>query len=391
MKFLRKILSLILVTTITTSALFATPLAVEASTETSIDTSSLVLMETTQDTVLRSEPSKNGTVVTNLPADTLVYVTGSTRNSHENVWFEVQYFDQTLYCFSERLTEHEHDYILETSDNPNYAICECGAIKESGLVEQELALATASASLIFAGVIYLYSLICANKDTIRDAVSDLTYTTADVLNTIGTYGVRYIQETGTLMYIRINEAGIAVSVTFDKFREYLKRNQSNNESSDKKYYPAMVLLSTNHNDSIFIPNLSKGMTIDEACDYMDKVLQMNGAFGSYRNFVKPNKDVDINLKMCNIYTVLQPDAKALCEKIVQCGKNQITTYGTSSIKNGGAGLYETNKGRNMPGTYNHYHLHNVFQQDDTTIDEKACPHVFFGDMLTQYKNFNTKV
>ena len=95
MKYLRKILSLILITTITTSSLFAAPLPVDASTEASIDTSSLVLMETTQDTVLRSEPSKHGTVVANLPVDTLVYVTGSKSNSHNNLWFEVQYFDQT--------------------------------------------------------------------------------------------------------------------------------------------------------------------------------------------------------------------------------------------------------------------------------------------------------
>lgn len=371
MKFLRKILSLILVTTITTSALFATPLAVEASTETSIDTSSLVLMESTQDTVLRSEPSKNGAVVADLPVDTLVYVTGFKTNTHDNLWFEVQYFDQTLYCFSERLTEHEHEFTIENSTNPNYYFCECGAFEDRSTTRRTVT--GVDDAVIVSGIIFF--LVASAVGLMQKNAAASGYAPDDFFNTVGSYGVRYIEDQALLTFIRINAAGAVISVSVNEFQKYMKEHQKENDddSGEKKYFPATLIAQNNGNDSLLIPDFTKAMSLEEACDFIDQTVSMSGAFGNLRQFM------ETQIQCCNVYTWTQADAEQLCRQVVQCNRNPINWYGSSKYPDG-VNRPDRNANWSVVGSYMHYHLHNAFSE---TESHRACPHILYGDMITE--------
>lgn len=374
MKYLRKILSLILITTITTSSLFAAPLPVDASTEASIDTSSLVLMETTQDTVLRSEPSKHGTVVANLPVDTLVYVTGSKSNSHNNLWFEVQYFDQTLYCFSEKLTEHKHEFVIENSSNPNFYFCECGAYKDCS--DMQRTFTGVDDAVIVSGLIFL--LLTAATSLAQNGETGFSYSPSDIYDTIGSYGVRYIEDQALLTFIQINTAGAVINVTVNEFQEYIKKNQKENDddSGDKKYFPATLIAQNNGNDSLLIPDFTNAMSLEEACDFIDQTVSRDGAFGNLHQFM------ETQIQCCNVYTWTQADAEQLCRQVIQCNRNPINWYGSSKYPKG-VNRPDRNANWSVVGSYMHYHLHNAFSD---TESHRACPHILYGDMITERLN-----
>lgn len=325
-------------------------------------------METKDDTPLRAEPEKKAAKVDTLPAGTLVYVVGMKVNSHGNVWYQIAYYDQAAYCYSEHLTEHVHDYVYnDTDDGSAVSVCACGAIDPSGVQQTEV-LTAGSAMLAYAGITVIAAIL-ASKGEVGTATKNLVYGTEEVLAAVGVCGVRYIDKLGHYIPIRINEAGVAISITVDEFKQYMSEKHADTDSSDSgaKYYPAMLLSSAKGSDSLFVPLYGKEMNMEEACDYVDATMALSGVFDNYWKFAE-------QVRFCNVYTTERADAEMLCQKVVECPKNAIVTYGTSNPLNPGES--ETNAAWSIAGSYEHFRLHNAFERG-----HKACTHIFFGEML----------
>ena len=199
----------------------------------------------------------------------------------------------------------------------------------------------------------------------------MIYGADEVLEAAGSYGLRMVGD--LIIPIRINLAGVAVSVTAKEFDDYMQE-QDSNESHDKKYYPAAVLHNAKGDDSVMFFSKKAAMTLDEACDYIDNTLALQGAFTR-----KYFKFADNGNKFCNVYTLSKDDAEELCEQVVKCKKNLIAEWGRSTIKDNGAGLHECeqNSEARVLGTYEHFHLHQKVGANYV----KACSHIFYGDPI----------
>lgn len=170
----------------------------------------------------------------------------------------------------------------------------------------------------------------ASKGEVGTATKNLVYGTEEVLAAVGVCGVRYIDKLGHYIPIRINEAGVAISITVDEFKQYMSEKHADTDSSDSgaKYYPAMLLSSAKGSDSLFVPLYGKEMNMEEACDYVDATMALSGVFDNYWKFAE-------QVRFCNVYTTERADAEMLCQKVVECPKNAIVTYGTSNPLNPG--------------------------------------------------------
>ena len=333
-------------------------------------TQSYEVMETVERAYLRTSPSKGATTVTVLPANTLVYVLGKKANGAGNQWYQIQYFDQTVYCFAERLAPHEHDYVIAPVGGGDARICECGQVSTS-TPQQTFALTASAISMLYVGIAVLATVVYAkHRDAIYDAADALIYGAEEVADAIGSYGLRVLSN-GLTMAVKLNKAGGVVSVRASEFANYMDENTD--DSGERKYFSAMVIRNANGSDSVMVINpLDDAMNLKEACDYLDATLAAEGAFGCFWDFQDATPS-------CNIYTYTQPDAEALCDQVVQCPRNIIDTYGLSNIGRDASGLFkvEHNADCRIIGTYDHFHLHKL---TDSYRAVKSCPHVFFGEM-----------
>lgn len=310
--------------------------------------SDIVLGETKLSCKLRENPSKYADVTVILPEDTLVYITGFVTNEKENVWYTVSYYGETKYLFSENVNEHKHVYDIPVSDSENdneCRVCECGSIEcNANDVTQTVIPAIVGGAL--------------TAETAVGAVLGLSALY---------YGLREIA--GQLIPVMVNQAGALVSVTVEELERALEKygNQEGaNDDERKLYFPAKLIKSDK--DTVQLVDFSKALSMDEACDYVDSVLNVEGAFGRFGQFVT-------KVSFCNIYTLDVGNAESLCNKIISCSKNGINSFGNSNNLD----CFELNAGKNVNATYKHFHLHNSF-------DQKATVHVLFGKPLYLVKN-----
>ena len=95
---------------------------------TTINEENTILGKTNYCCKLRKEPLKSSEAVITLPESTLLYITGSTSNSHGNVWIETSHFGDTVYCYSGNVREYEHDFtFLVNNEDSTYAY-RCGTL-----------------------------------------------------------------------------------------------------------------------------------------------------------------------------------------------------------------------------------------------------------------------
>lgn len=364
MGLLKRLLSFVLAITITSTSLCTSLRKVEAS---QITDESYEIMETQEKTPLKSDYYKEGETVAELPATTLVYVTKSITNSHGNKWYVVNYFGEKKYCYSDYLQKHVHDFQYKAIDEEEANVCACGAVKKSG-AERMFAPALAVPYVLPYVALAVFAIAVYQKNTSINPMPNLVHSAAERLETVGKYGIRYVSEHDMWIPILINTAGAVVSVSVEEFKTRYENDKK--YSKEKEYFPAMIVADANGSDSVMIPDFSRAMTEDEACDYIDKLMLSSEAFGNYWEFAA---EVDL----CNVYTVDKEAAERLCQKIVQCSHNNIKTYGRSRVTTGNL-KSERNANWCIAGSYEHFHLHSAFSNDS-----RACPHVLFGSMLTK--------
>lgn len=347
---MKRLISMLVIFSMMLTSVSVSAFADNATSVTADDIENTVYGETVYRCKLRCEPSKDADAICEIPAGELLYMVGSVVNSWDHVWYEINYFGNKVYCYSENVVEHTHVYDIpvEDSENSNVDcyICACGNIdcSYSG---------TTNTFLPMVGI----------------AIGAEEVTTA--LAFVGAYyGTRIVGK--HLIPVMVNKAGSLVSITSDQLRKAISQAEDDNGSSDgeKVYFPATVLIG-NRNDSVELFNLSSPMDIDEACDYLDcRVLAAKGAFrGGFGSFAK-------KVNFCNIYTYDITHAEALCRKLVSCQKNSLNKYGSHRL----TGVFEINCAEKLDGTYKHFHVFNNY-------DEAANCHIFFGDAMTNITKF----
>ena len=303
----------------------------------------IVIVESVSDCKLKKEPSKYSDIAVSIPKGTLLYSTGSIVNDKEHVWFKISYFGNTVYCYSNNIKEHVHSYdvlISEEFSEDRYS-CKCGQLDtEDGLINT-------FAPALAVGI----------------PLAELGY---DALLATGIYvGARIASK--YVVPVMINEAGALISITAEELEEKVKKLSENNnsdeneDSNDAIFYKCQILSSEN-SDTLELIDFSNPLSMNEACNFVDSTLCVAGAFGRLKKF---------SVSVCNIYTVEDKNAIALCEKIKSCGNNTINKYGD---KTGNEYIYDVHSQKYIEGSYCHYHLFNSF-------DQKSVVHILYGNML----------
>lgn len=331
---MKRLIAFIMAITLTISSVGIKPKEIKAEEEIE---KAMVLGETNRQCMLRTQPYKNAEVVAELPEDTLVYLEGNIVNELGNNWFEISYFGKTTYCFSENISNHEHVYdvlVDDGSDQEVYA-CKCGAIEEE---------------------------INGTTNTFVPAIAApvIAETVKDLAFLAGVYlGSRIVAK--HVLPIMVTEAGSVVTITKEKFDELLAEKNSEDNSEGKKYFKATILTKEDA-DSLELIDYEYPLSLDEACDYVDSLLQMNGAYGRLNRF---------SINACNIYTSNNEDAEELCQKIIGCQRNSITKYGN---KKGISRIFDLHSQKYVNGSYLHYHLFR--------FDDKSIVHILFGNPIS---------
>lgn len=337
----KKIISIIMSLSLIFTTAFFIPEKVEASSSDDV----LLGMTIEDDCKLRTEPSKHSDVVANLPADTLLYLTGWADNSYGNIWFEVSYFGKTVYCFSDNIEEHVHEFDVEISNedgSESCYVCECGMLDSESGMQPTFVPAIVGGGLAGAGA--------------------LEAGAAAVAAAGAYYGARMISK--YVVPVILNEAGSLISTTSEAIESLISEKTKESETEDnsgKKYFKAIIIKNTT--DSIELIDYSTPMEKEEACEYIDTLSATTGIYGRLKDF---------SIKACNIYTPLESDAVALCDKLLSCKNNAFDLYGRSDQSEG----VEINR-RYINGSYQHYHLFNG--------GKKSVVHILFGNPLYETK------
>lgn len=331
---MKRLVAFIMAITLTFSGFGIKPKEIKADEETE---KAIALGETNRQCMLRTQPYKNAEVAAELPQNTLVYLEGNIVNEFGNNWFQISYFGKTMYCFSDNINNHEHVYdvlVDDGSDQEVYA-CKCGAIEEE----------INGAANTFVPAIAV--------PVIAETVKDLAFLAGVYL------GSRIVAE--HVLPVIVTEAGSVVTITKEKFEELLAEKNDGDNSEEKKYFKATIMTKEN-TDSLELIDYEHPLSLDEACDYVDSLLQINGAYGRLNRF---------SINACNIYTPNDEDAEKLCQKIIGCQKNSITKYGN---KKGVSSIFDLHSQKYVNGSYLHYHLFR--------FDNKSIVHILFGSPLS---------
>ena len=306
---------------------------------------------------LREGPGKDYNTVTKLAKGDCLRVTGTIENKHGNLWYAVQYGDNTHYLYAEHVKTHEHKYLNVTD---TFAVCKCGSYKysESGQVQH---MSYAAGDLLNNDALKVLGALEAAKAAVAAGGSAAA---AALSSTVPYVAVAVV--CGITVYILLSASGtqitnIAKIENAGDIDKILKKT-----SAGKPYYKTAIVPGT----GMLLFWDTKPMTLKEAGHFINDlrtkaVSTLTASFG------------ELNGPLINVWCKDETLAENLCKQVVSMG-NTCVRYGSGSadrIKSG----YECDEVVNRTNngvTYDHYH---VYHKLNTAYFTKVCDvHILFG-------------
>lgn len=311
---------------------------------------------------LRANPRGSAEAYLTLRAGDHVRVTGKTVSGAGNVWYKVDYAGVEMYCYSEHLRAHTHDF-RRAADGID--VCSCGELRVSSCVQNTSAAVDAVGSVLSSDVQALGAAIAGLGAAIEALFPAAIVVVAAVA---GTYLLFKVGE-----HLTTIESVQVLSVASAK--------ELYEDLDDGLYYAAFA----RRKNCLLVYN-PNGMDLETANEYL--LAACAAAEGidpgnSLLNAVLRNERLEI---LNGIYTNNKENARRLAGRFSENGAG--FSYGSSFSDYPGSAYYHENY--NYPGNglsevntdncFEHYHLFTTFSRGSvqSTLHKAPNIHIFWG-------------